>query len=264
MANTYIHIADEAIQASTLASLPIGVQNNSVGVALDTGLTYTYDSDLDAWSDNCPVCPPGPATSLFDGLIGASGNFYVLASSTITNTGASAIAEDIGVSPGTSITGFPPGLLGGSTHSNDAAAIQAQVDLTAAYNDLDGRTPDTDLTGQNLGGMTLSPGIYNFDTTAALTGVLFLDAADDVDAQWIFQIGSTLTTAAGSIAMLLNGGNKDNVAWQVGTSMTTGAGSKFVGNVLANVSITMGASAHIDGRLLARTGAVTLSLNSVA
>ena len=131
--------------------------------------------------------------------LGTAQSFAVLGGSTVTNTGPTIITGDLGVSPGTAVTGFPPGIVtGGTIHAADAVALQAQSDTTTAYNDLAGQACTIDLTGQDLGGLTLVPGVYCFSSSAQLTGALTLDAEGDPNAVWVFQIGSTLTTASNS------------------------------------------------------------------
>jgi len=197
--------------------------------------------------------------------LGVAGNFAVLGGSTVTNTGLSAIAGDLGVSPGTSVTGFPPGVVsGGIIRINDAVAQQAQSDLTTAYNALAGQAFNTDLTGQDLGGLTLPPSVYRFSTSAQLTGTLVLDAQGNPNAVFIFQIGSTLTTASNARVQVINGGSNCNVFFQVGSSATLGTGTQFAGNILALASITATTGSTVAGRLLARNGAVTLDTNIVA
>lgn len=197
--------------------------------------------------------------------LGTADNFAVLAGSTVTNTGPTTVRGDLGVSPGTAVTGFPPGTVTeGTIHTNDAVAQQAQADLTTAYNELAGMACDTTLTGQDLGGLTLGPGVYCFTSSAQLTGTLTLDAEGDPNAEFIFQIGSTLTTASNSAVEVINGGNDCNVYWQVGSSATIGTATGFAGNILALTSITVNTGANTAGRLLARNGAVTLDSNSVA
>lgn len=207
---------------------------------------------------------PGQALSQPQPL-GAAANFAVLAGSTVTNAGPTAILGDLGVSPGTAVTGFPPGTVtGGTIRSNDVVAQQAQSDTTTAYNSLAGLPCGTALTGQDLGGLTLLPGVYCFASSSQLTGTLTLDAQGDSNAQFVFQIGSTLITAANSLVRLVNGGQNCAVYWQVGSSATIGAATTFAGNVLALTSITTTANASVSGRLLARNGAVTLDTNSAA
>jgi hypothetical protein len=197
--------------------------------------------------------------------LGTAQSFGVLGGSTVTNTGASTVNGNVGVSPGTAVTGFPPGVVvGGAIHSNDAVAVQAQNDLTTAFNNIAATPCTVDLTGQNLGGLTLTPGVYCFSSSAQLTGALVLDALGNPDALFLFQIGSTLTTASGSSVTVINGGSAcDNVFWQVGSSATLGTGTSFAGDILALTSITLTTGANTSGRALARNGAVTLDTNNV-
>jgi len=205
-----------------------------------------------------------PALAQVAPPLGQAGSFAALAGSTLTNTGNSAIIGDVGVSPGTAITGFPPGVVtGGTIHSNDAVATQAQSDLTTAYNFLAGQAFNFDLTGQDLGGLTLTAGVYRFSSSAQLTGILTLNAQGNANAVFIFQIGSTLTTASSSSVLLINGGQNCNVFWQVGSSATLGTTSAVAGNILALTSITLTTGASLSGRALARNGAVTLDTNNV-
>ena len=195
--------------------------------------------------------------------LGTADSFAVLGGSTVTNTGSSTVNGDLGVSPGSAVTGFPPGLVNGTIHAADAAAAQAQADLTIAYNSAAGQACNTDLTGQDLGGLTLTAGVYCFSSSAQLTGAVTLDAQGDASAVFIFQIGSTLTTASNS-SVLLNGAQACNVFWQVGSSATLGTGTALMGNILALTSITLNTSATVvTGRTLARNGAVTLDTNTI-
>jgi hypothetical protein len=200
--------------------------------------------------------------------LGTAQNFAVLAGSTVTNTGSTVVNGNVGVSPGSSVTGFPPGVVtGGSIHAADATAAQAQSDLTTAYNTAAGMPCTTDLTGQNLGGLTLTPGVYCFTSSASLTGTLTLDFQGNPNAVFVFKIGSTLTTASASSVLLTNAGGATcpaNVDWQVGSSATLGTGSTFAGNILALTSITMTTGTTLNGRALARNGAVTLDTNTVS
>lgn len=196
--------------------------------------------------------------------LGTATSFAVLAASTVTNTGPTVVSGDLGVSPGTAVTGFPPGTVSnGTIHVADAVALQAQNDLTTAYNDTAGRTPTGAVTA-NLAGQTLVPGVYR-GATLDLSGALplTLDAQGDAGAVFIFQAGSTLITASDSRIQLINGGNPCNVFWQIGSSATLGTNSTFVGSILAQTSITANTGATIAGRLLARTAAVTLDTNTV-
>ncbi|MFJ4800280.1 ice-binding family protein [Streptomyces murinus] len=185
-----------------------------------------------------------------------------MAGSAVTNTGPSVITGDLGVSPGTAISGFPPGLVNGAQHSADAVAAQAQTDLVTAFNDAAGQATDGALPA-DAGGLTLVPGVYTASSTLGLTGTLTLDAQGDPNAVWVFQVGSGLTTASSSQVLLTNGASPCNVFWQVGSSATLGTDSTFVGNILALTSISATTGATIDGRALARNGAVTLDTNTI-
>jgi len=207
-----------------------------------------------------------PAASAFgaNGLsgpidLGAATTFGALGASTLTNTGPSTISTDIGVSPGTSITGFPPGLYGGTLHQTDAVAVQAQTDLTTAYNVAASLTPTTGGLS-DLAGLSLSPGVYA-GPTLSLTGDVTL--AGTADSVWVFQTESTLVTASASRILLTGGASSCNVFWQVGSSATLGTASQFVGTIMADQSITATTAATIQGRLLASTGAVTLDSNVI-
>ena len=195
--------------------------------------------------------------------LGTAESFAVLAGSTATNTGNSIVTGNLGVSPGLAITGFPPGIVTGTAYAGGAVPQQAQVDVTTAYNDLAGRSCDTDLTGTDLGGLTLTSGVYCFDTSAQLTGDLTLDAENNPDSVFIFQIGSTLTTASNSQVLMINSGRDCNVFWQVGSSGTLGTGTEFAGNILALTSITANSNANISGRVLAKA-AVTIDGNNIS
>lgn len=210
------------------------------------------------------LCPMHFAQAQVAPPLGQASTFAVLGGSTVTNTGATAVTGDVGTSPGTAITGFPPGVVtGGTLHSADALALGAQADVTAAYNALAGQACNTDLTGTDLGGLTLTSAVYCFSSSAQLTGTLSLDAQGDTNAVFIFQIGSTLTTASGANVVVINGGSDCNVFWQVGSSETLGTGTQFIGNSLALTSITLTTSSSAHGSLYARNGAVTMDTNQV-
>src|SRR5688572_16084181 len=150
--------------------------------------------------------------------LGTAQSFAVLGGSTVTNTGPSVITGDLGVSPGSAVTGFPPGIVTGTIHAANAVALQAQSDTVTAYNNLAGQACTANLTGQDLGGLTLTPGVYCFDVSAQLTGTLTLNAQGNPAAVFIFKTGSTLTTAGSSVVSVINGGSGCNVYWQIGTS----------------------------------------------
>lgn len=203
--------------------------------------------------------------------LGSAGSFGVLGSSTVTNTGPTAVNGDLGVSPGLACTGFPapctgggPGTVTGTIHAGDATALGAQGSVTTAYNALAGQACNVDLTGTDLGGLTLTPGAYCFSSSAQLTGTLTLDGLGNPGSVWVFQIGSTLTTASGSRVAFINSGQSCGAFWQVGSSATLGTGTAFSGNILALASISLTTNATSSGGLFARTGAVTLDTNSVS
>jgi type VI secretion system secreted protein VgrG len=200
--------------------------------------------------------------------LGSASSYSVLAGSTVTNTGPTVVWGDLGVSQGTAITGFPPGIVNGTQHAGDASALAAQTDANTAFYSLGGFAPTLNLTGQDLGGMTLLPGVYRFDSSAQLTGTLTLNLLGNLDSLFIFQIGSTLTTASDSSVVAINGVGGPtccNVFWQVGSSATLGTDTDFLGNILTLTSITLNTGANIsEGRALALNGAVTLNTNNIS
>ena len=195
--------------------------------------------------------------------LGTSQRFGVLGASAVTNTGLTVVNGDLGVSPGSAITGFPPGIVNGTIHQTDAVAAQAQADATTAYNTLAGLACNTVLTGQDLGGLTLTPGVYCFSSSAQLTGTLTLNAQGNPNAVFVFQIASTLTTASNSSVQIINGGQLCNVFWQIGSSATLGTNTSFIGSILALASVTLNTGATLSGRALALNGAVTLDSNKI-
>lgn len=197
--------------------------------------------------------------------LGTSANYAVLGASTVTNTGATTLNGSLGLAPGASITGFPPGLVvpPGTTDAANPAAQQAQTDLTAAYLNAAGRGLDATTTA-DLGNLTLQGGVYAGPSKSplSLTGPLTLDGASNPSSVFIFQTDSTLTTASSSTVTLINGAQECNVFWQVGSSATLGTGSVFAGNILALTSITVTTGVTVRGRALARNGAVTLDTDT--
>lgn len=184
-------------------------------------------------------------------------SFALLAGSEITNTGPSTINGDLGLHPGTAVSGFPPGTLNGAMHLTDAVAGIAKNDLTTAYNDAAGRTPALSVPA-DLGGLTATPGVYSSGSSLGLTGAMTLDAQGDPNAVFIFKAGSSLTTASASQVNLINGAQACNVFWQIGSSATLGTSSVFNGNILALTSVSLNNAVTVHGRVLARNGAVTL------
>jgi hypothetical protein len=183
--------------------------------------------------------------------------FAILAGSAITNTGPSTINGDMGLSPGTSVTGFPPATLNGTAHITDAVASIAQNDLTTAYNDTAGRGPVSAVPA-DIGGLTLTSGVYGQASALGLTGAVTLDAQGDPNSVFVLQAGTSLTTASASTVRMINGAQACNVFWKVGSSATLGTTSTMVGNVMALSSVTLNNAVTVQGRILARNGAVTL------
>ncbi len=219
----------------------------------------------DASSDNSTtVIPVQTIVQATVPMAGAS-TLAILAGSAISNTGATNITGDIGLSPGTSVGGFPPGILIGTQHINDAIATQAKLDLTAAYNDAAGRTStDIVILSGNIGGLTLTPGLYKSTSSLAISsGDLTFDAKGNSSAVFIIQIASTLTTTSGRQVILSGGALASHIFWQVGSSATFGTTSVFKGTVMAMQSITFNTGATLDGRALARTGAVVMAGNTI-
>jgi hypothetical protein len=248
--------------------------NTVFTATITTGAADTYGNTLAinlVWSFTTPVgaCsavqPPPPLTG--GSPLGAACSFGILAGSTVTNVAgtATSVSGDVGVWPGSAITGFgSPASITGALHAGDAVAQAAQGDLTTAYNNAAGEAGGAILPA-DIGGLTLAPGIYK--TTSAqpslgITGNLTLSGP--ASGVWIFQIQTTLTTAAGNSQVILAGGAlSKNVFWQVGSSATLGTNTIFTGNVMANISVTATTGATLNGRALARTGAVTLDTNKV-
>ncbi|MBA2416076.1 MAG: DUF3494 domain-containing protein, partial [Geodermatophilaceae bacterium] len=191
--------------------------------------------------------------------LGTANSYAVLAGSAVTNTGSSILNGDLGVHPGTAISGFPPGIVNGAVHAADAEAAQAKSDLVTAYNDAAGR-PSTAVATE-LGGRTFFAGVYSNSTELGVTGTVTLDGQNDPSSVWIFQAGSTLITAPNSTVDLINGADPCNVFWQVGSSATLDTNTTFVGTIMALTSISVLTGSTVEGRALARNGAVTLDTN---
>ena len=209
------------------------------------------------------LCVQIPALA---GILGTAQDFAVLGGSTVTNVGSTTLFGDLGVWPGSSITGLGSVTITGTVHQTNATAELAKADALTAFNAIAALSFTNDLTGIDLGTAgVLTPGIYFFSSSAQLTGALTLDALGDPNAQFLFLIGSTLTTASSSSVNVINGGAGSGVFWQVGSAATLGTGTSFAGNILASQSITLNTAATIlCGRALALTGAVTMDTNTVS
>jgi len=195
-------------------------------------------------------------------VLGSASGFGLLGGSAVSNTGSSVIVNgSVGSAPTPAVSGFPPAtVINGILYTTaDPVTAQAHADLMTAYTAA--QTASGGTAGPaDLGGASLSPGIYTFSTAAAWTaGTLTLDASGDANAQWIFQIGTTLTTPAGATVALLNGASADRVFWAVGSSATLGATNTFAGNILAQSSITLGGGS-LEGRALAIDGLVSITV----
>lgn len=214
-------------------------------------------ADADATVEGGSVAAPA---------LGTAKSFAVLASSTITSTGATTVGGDVGIAPGTALVGLTAGQVTGTIHLGDAVAMQAEADQTTAYDNLAARPCQHTMTSIDLGGKTLPPGVYCFAVSAAqMVGDLALDGQGDPNAVWIFQIASTLTISSGLSTTMINGGNACNAYWQVGSSATIDTGARFKGNILAKASITLLTGASVSpGRIFAQAAAVTLDSNAIS
>jgi hypothetical protein len=191
------------------------------------------------------------------------GMMAVLAGTSIENMGPTAVIGNIGVYPGTAVSGFPPGVATGQVFNGGAVAAQAQAGLATAYGHYLGLASTTNLSGTNLGGLTLAPGVYSFSAAAQLTGNLTLDASGDPGAVFVMRIGSTLTTASSSSVTLLNHAQSGNVFWLVGSSVTLAPNTAFQGNLMAQGIITLDTAATVQGRVLTTNGSIVMDSNNI-
>ncbi len=268
-----IAACSSATEASTALSAGDGDGQASTGAA-SSQASASDQGSADSGSSAVTLSPDSaestdsasaPAAAASAPSLGAASSFAMLGASTVTCANLSAVTGDVGVSPGTAITGFDPDCtLTGALHGGDAAAAQAHADLGVAFGALTAAECGHDLTGQDLGGQTLAPGVYCFNTTAGLTGALTLDGGGDGSATWIFQIGTAVTTGAGSSVVMAGSGKAGNVYWQVGSSATIAIGTAFQGNILASASITLVSGSSLVGRALAVNAAVTSDHNAVS
>jgi len=221
--------------------------------------------DNSAATPSNPIAIPVQSTVQASVSLSGTSTLAILAGSAISSTGATIITGDLGLSPGSSVGGFPPGILNGTKHINDGIATQAKLDLTAAYNDAAGRTcTDIVTLSGNIGGLTLTPGLYKSTSSLAVSsGDLTFDAKGNANAVFIIQIASTLTATSGRKVFLSGGALASNIFWQVGSSATFGTTSVFKGTIMAMQSITFNTGASLDGRALARTGAVVMAGNTI-
>lgn len=251
-AATFTPSSNLALDTLYTATITTGAQD-LFGNPLASNFVWSFTTSITA----CQA-PPVP--------LGSAGNFKILAGATVTNTGPTTIAGgDLGLSPGTAVTGFPPGTLipPAVMHVTDPIAAQAQVDLTTAYNYAAGLPGGAVLPG-DMSGLTFTPGLYKTSSTVMLSaGNVTLDALGDPNAVFIFQIGSTLTTIGSTQVVLAGNAQAKNIFWQVGSSATLGTNSVFQGTIMALQSITLDTGATLHGRALARNAAVTLDSNTV-
>jgi len=228
-------------------------------------LLNSCKSDEPTSNTDNPTGIPLQGSSQATVSLGAAANFAILAGSAITSTGATNITGDLGLSPGTSIGGFPPGILVGTQLINTIQSTQAKLDLTAAYNDAAGRTSTDIVTlSGNIGGLTLTPGLYKTTSTLALSsGDLTFDAKGNANAVFIIQVASSLTVTSGRQVILKGNASASNIFWQVGSSATFGTTSVFKGTIMAMQSITFETGASLNGRALARSAGIVLAGNVI-
>ena len=198
-------------------------------------------------------------------ILNSAEGFAVLGASTVTSTGLTVVNGDLGVWPGTAVTGFPPGIVNGNQYINVTAAQNAEADAATAYTALAGEAMTLNMSGVDLGGVTLNAGVVRFNGSANLAGstILYLDAQGNANARFDFQIVSTLTFNLNSQVVLLNGAQAENVYWQVGSSATLVDNSQVVGTIIANTAVSLDGGASLQGRAIALNGGVTMIDNTI-
>jgi hypothetical protein len=250
------------LSGGAIVTLLAGCSGNAGGTSAFAPAAQTSSTQRLASADGSSVGPLGktpPACPVVNGDVplASAASFAVLGGSTVTSTGLTILHGNLGVSPGTSITGFGPGVVYGTIYAGGPVAAQAQADLATGYNYAAGRQNPTALPA-DIGGTTITPGLYNALTTLGITGTVTLDGQNNKKSVFIFQIPDTLTTAVRSRVKLINEANACNVFWQVGTSATLNTASKFRGTIMSMVSISVSSGVKVRGRLLTEAGAVTL------
>jgi hypothetical protein len=240
-----------------------GTINGGTGLFTAGATPGTFSNTIRATSGGISGFATAVVTATIPGpTLGTAATYGILAGSTVTCVTGGTINADVGVSPGSTTTGFPPCTITGTTELATAVALQAQNDLTTAYDALVALPCNTVVTPADLGGRTLAPGVYCAASSMAVTGTVTLDGQGNANAVFVFQMGSTLTTGTTANIALINGAQARNVWWQVGSSATLGTGTTFRGNILALQTITLVDNATMLGRALARNGAVSLGTNN--
>lgn len=237
-----------------VSTVGCGEKSSNRSPTAPTGGHVTAASDGERLRKTSAIAPP----------LGGATSFGLVAASTATNTGVTTLVTgDLGVSPGSTAPGFTPANVTGTIHLANGPAAGAQSGASTANGALVVQPCNVDLTGQDLGGLTLTPGVYCFSSSAQLTGTLTLDGLGNPGSVWVFKIGSALTTASGSSVVYINSGRACGTFWQIGSSATLGTATNFAGNVFALASITLNSGANSNGALFALTAAVTLDTSQV-